>query len=576
MRVARLEIVRFRGFEHLDLVPAGHVAVIGEPRAGRSDLVVALRRVLEPRALRQRPSEWDIFRPRPEPDEATGANGAGTGTSISVSLLELAPEAEQALEDRLELLHPRTGRPAGDQELDDAELGIRLSYRLHHDPDEQQLEHWIEYTKSGARVGRTQREMLRCYVLDREPPLQLRAEGLLRRLASDPDPDALAEALSTFSDEIALATQHLAESEEIQQALDLVARQGAGRLLQLDGDDPATAIGFAAQDGSLAALLRAVQPTLELDEAGPLPLTSHGSTTSAIFAAAEAAAAARAEGAIVLTDDFGDQLDAASAEYMAAGLRRRAGQLWLTTRQPEVQRAFDPSELVRLTRRTGHRVAFQLSPRPNRAERVRRRHLSSLLAPAISARTVVLVEGPHDFETYTALSAHEARRLPPLASFDMRVVPASAYGGEGGKQQLPKLAQLAADLGMAVRVVLDHDVPGSDKALITELEALSEMVVLLPERVAVERALVLGVDPGRLRRLLEDMNAHFQLGLDAAEVGDSDLTDKCVWALKRKGGLHRFFVEGLRREETPPIAGRVMQALRSKPQAASLVEIAGL
>jgi len=56
-----------------------------------------------------------------------------------------------------------------------------------------------------------------------------------------------------------------------------------------------------------------VQPTLDLDAAGTLPLSSHGSTTAAILAAAEAAAAAQGDNAIVLADDFGDQLDAASA-----------------------------------------------------------------------------------------------------------------------------------------------------------------------------------------------------------------------------------------------------------------------
>lgn len=67
MRVARLEITRFRGFESFVLVPDRHAVVVGEPRAGRSDLVAALRRVLEPRSTTFRPSEWDVFRPLPDP-----------------------------------------------------------------------------------------------------------------------------------------------------------------------------------------------------------------------------------------------------------------------------------------------------------------------------------------------------------------------------------------------------------------------------------------------------------------------------------------------------------------------------
>jgi putative ATP-dependent endonuclease of OLD family len=59
MRIARLEITRFKGFESFLLIPRDNVVVVGESRAGRSDLVAALRRVLEPRSIQARPSEWD-------------------------------------------------------------------------------------------------------------------------------------------------------------------------------------------------------------------------------------------------------------------------------------------------------------------------------------------------------------------------------------------------------------------------------------------------------------------------------------------------------------------------------------
>lgn len=52
---------------------------------------------------------------------------------------------------------------------------------------------------------------------------------------------------------------------------------------------------------------------------------------------------------------FWAHLDAASAEYLAARLRRRAGQVWLLTRQPEVPGAFEADELLRLTRSSGRR-----------------------------------------------------------------------------------------------------------------------------------------------------------------------------------------------------------------------------
>jgi len=267
-------------------------------------------------------------------------------TSVEVALMDLSSEIEQDLDERLELLDPETGEVADSEKSDEAELGIRVTYCLRYDQDEQQLEHWLEYPKSGRRVPRIEREALRGFVLERNPPLQLRAEGTLRRLASGPDPNALAQTLETFADGIATATRGLAESDEVRAALQLVVDHGPKRLLELDKDEPTADIGFAAEDGSMAALLRAVQPTLDLDtDAGALPLSSHGSTTSAVLATAEASAAASSDHAIVLADDFGDQLDAAAAEYLAARLRRRGGQLWLTTRRAEVITGFDASDL---------------------------------------------------------------------------------------------------------------------------------------------------------------------------------------------------------------------------------------
>lgn len=525
-----------------------------------------------------RPSEWDVFRPLPEPPPADGDEDDETATSltsIEISLLELSDETEQMLQDRLELLSPATGELADEDDNDGAELGVRLRYCLQYDADEEQLQHWIEYPKSGARVPRSERELLRAFVLDRNQPLQLRAEGALRRLANDPDPDALSGTLQEFAENIAGATQALAESDEVQAALKLVTQHGARRLLELDPSDPTAAIGFTAEDGSLAALLRAVQPTLDLDTAGALPLSAHGSTAAAILAAAEASAAAQADNAIVIADDFGDHLDAASGEYLAARLRRRAGQLWLTTRQPEVPRAFEATELLRLARSTGSRQAFQLSESPNRKERVRRRHLFTLLGPAMSARTVVLLEGPHDMETYTAVSRRQFRdeSKAPLSAFGMRLVPASAGGGEGGKQELPKIAKLAAELGLAVRIVLDHDKPGTDQDLIDELCEIAEMVVRLPERAAVERAIVAGLSSEELREALESINEDHDLKLDVDLIDDSDLAEKCVWALKQKGGVHRPFIDALPTGTTPPLAAAVLKQIKASAPADLLITL---
>ncbi|MDQ3151390.1 MAG: hypothetical protein M3R63_06635 [Actinomycetota bacterium] len=193
----------------------------------------------------------------------------------------------------------------------------------------------------------------------------------------------------------------------------------------------------------------------------------------------------------------------------------------------------------------------------------------------MSARTVVLLDGPHDMETYTAVSwrLFQEQCKTPLSAFGMRLVSASASGREGGKQELPKIAQLAVDLGLAVRVVLDHDKPGTDDQLIEELRSITEVVVRLPERAAVERAIVDGLSPDVLRPVLDILNDDHELSLDVASIEDAKLSERCIWALKQKGGLHRTFVDALPRGVVPPLASEVLKRLKAATPADPLITL---
>jgi len=193
----------------------------------------------------------------------------------------------------------------------------------------------------------------------------------------------------------------------------------------------------------------------------------------------------------------------------------------------------------------------------------------------MSARTVVLLEGPHDMETYTTVSRRRFRdeSEAPLSAFGMRLVPASAGGGEGGKHELPKIAKLAAELGLAVRVVLDHDKPGTDQGLIDELCEIAEMVVRLPECAAVERAIVDGLSSDELRQALESINDDDNLKLHVDSINDSELPEKCVWALKQKGGLHRTFINALPAGMTPPLAAAVLKQLKASAPTDPLITL---
>ena len=178
-------------------------------------------------------------------------------------------------------------------------------------------------------------------------------------------------------------------------------------------------------------------------------------------------------------------------------------------------------------------------------------------------------------ETYTTVSRRQFRdeSKAPLSAFGMRLVPASAAGGEGGKQELPKIAKLAAELGLAVRIVLDHDKPGTDHDLIHELSVIAEMVVRLPERAAVERAIVDGLSPDELREALESINSDHDLKLEVDSIDDSDLPEKCFWALKQKGGLHRPFIDALPVGTTPPLAVMVLKQLKASVPTEPLITL---
>ena len=55
MRVARVRLHLFRGYAEQVISPARHAVVVGEPRAGRSDLIMGLRRALDPRSWSRTP-----------------------------------------------------------------------------------------------------------------------------------------------------------------------------------------------------------------------------------------------------------------------------------------------------------------------------------------------------------------------------------------------------------------------------------------------------------------------------------------------------------------------------------------
>ena len=569
VRVTRLLITCFRGWRTLDLRPESHVLLAGVPRSGRSDIVAALSRVLDPEASRS-PAQTDLWQgplpvptprgtpspgPAVEPGQAasTGVQRADTA-EIEVTLAGLDPDVQQLFDGFLEPM-AADGQAIQDGEADSASpLCVRLTYRLTYDAEADALDNLIYYpTRSNpatgqfARVPAATRRALPVITLSASRPLQLRGGGNLRKLIDEREPEAAALAFETLRKGVDASASALSAHPAISATVEAVLSTG-GTNTRL-GDTPVTSaqVGFHAEDGSLSALLRTVQPSLDLDTAGPLPLISHGSTATAVLSAAEALLLATVPGAVVLADDFGDQLDAAAAEHLAAVLRAGSGQLWLSTRRPEAARAFEPAELVRLVRHGGVRAHHQLPKTVDRKKLPAMRQLHTQLLAALTAPTVAIVEGPHDVTVYSAVDRKAAPARLPLSAAGVRLV-AAGTGEDGGITKIPMIAELARQLGFRVIALIDQDKGGA--AVEAKVQAACDVVIRLPPKHAIERAMLAGIPASKIRAASATL---VEYGIPDPVVGRGDeamLTELCK--VLHKQGLHEQMLSGLDAETGSP------------------------
>lgn len=604
MRVTRVLIEGFRGWGHLDVRPGSHVLVAGVPRAGRTDLITALARVLDPDAGRG-PALSDLHQRPVIPDgddsvsadagatvaegqaqavaEAPAANVVGTddaaekGTSgsngaapqapsavlqrvqaaqIEVTLADFDPDVQQLLDGVLEPLED-SGCASEDPDASaDAPLCARLAYRLSYDEETETLESVVYFPARSnpalgqySRVPATTRRMLPVVTLDAGQPLQLRAGAGLRRILDERDAKAGAAAFDALAQAVTEAVSALSADPAVAEAVNAVlAVGGTGERI---GDTPLTAeqVGFLAEDGSVAALLRTLRAALHLDAGGMLGLGQHGSTVSAVLSMAEAMLLATVPGAVVLADDFGDQLDAPATEHLAALLRARSGQVWLSTRRPEAARAFEPTEVIRLVRHGGVRSHHQLTRIMDRKALVAMRQWHTQLLAALTAPTVAITEGPHDV---AVLSMVDRRRPPsflPLSAHGVRLV-ASGTGGEGGISQIPRVANLARQLGFRVLAVIDRDKDSAQTTdELTKIQAACDAVVRLPPG-AIEQAMTAGLPLQALAAASATLTEYGIPDPMGGQLTEAGVTNLCK--VIHKQGLHEQFLEALYAEPNAP------------------------
>jgi hypothetical protein len=399
-----------------------------------------------------------------------------------------------------------------------------------------------------VRVSAATRRALPVITLNTGVPLQLRAGGNLRRFIDDLDPKAAAAAFETLRDAVADAVSELSASPAITEAVDAVlAVGGTGSRL---GDTEVTArdVGFLAEDGTVAALLRTMRAALRLDASGLLALPNHGSTVTAILSMAEAMLLANVPGAVVLADDFGDHLDAATTEHLASLTRSQSGQAWLSTRRPEVARAFEPGEVVRLVRHGGLRAHHQITKITDRKKLAALRQLHTQLLSALTAPVVAITEGPHDVAVLNMADRRYPPSRLPLSAHGVRLV-AAGTGGDGGIDQIPRVADLARQLGFRVVGVIDRDkdTPQSAQQL-AKIEASCDVVVRLPPG-AIEQALLAGIDLATIAAASAILSEYGIPDPMADSASEATVIKLCK-AVHRQG-LHEPLLEALYSELQP-------------------------
>lgn len=140
MRILRCTVDHFRGFDTIDVVPRGHVLLVGEPRSGRSDLLAALGKVLDPDLSRL--DELDFHRA-----------DLSRYVSIEITLGDLDHELRQRFLDQIEFWDT-TASALVDEVDDPSALGanvmptLRLAYRGRWDDVEERGEQTIYWAKT--------------------------------------------------------------------------------------------------------------------------------------------------------------------------------------------------------------------------------------------------------------------------------------------------------------------------------------------------------------------------------------------------------------------------------------------
>jgi len=504
--VRQISYRHFRGFDDFTTKLPANAVLVGEPGAGRSDLIEGLIRVLDGDYWRSRRGDeldfHDLDHSKPaEVELVIGALNEPAQEALAYQL-ELWDSDEEVFVGQLadpSLIDPKRHEPV-----------VRLSYRLSLGEDGR-LDEMVFWTKFGVddpKPIRTSERQFLPFLWQRgwsSRPLDLAGRGDLRELIDVQDGPPFEEAVTEFLAAVGEAAKVFSEHERVGNALDELLG-GLRQVRRFDPEAPASEIlRFLPDGGANSGLLKSLAAAITLRQ-GPtlMPVARHGSSVgAALRGGLLLAGAKRAPGAIVAIDELSSDLDPALAGYMARQLRNCAGQLVMSSHSSAVAQAFEVEEIVRLYWQGAHRTAC-IGRRPtSKEDRIAQRYFAWQILPALSASAIVVTEGLGDRLSIDALVQKTTGRedVPSLDAAAIEVIEATGQGDSA------KIAEQAKALGIYTIVLFDNDGAAEDplpEAVEAALDK-ADVVLRLPPRTAIERVLINGVPDAELIRVISKL-----------------------------------------------------------------------
>lgn len=571
-QIRHISIKHFRGFDELSIPVSPRLLLVGEPGAGRSDLIEALVRVLDPDYRRSRRSdEFDFHNLETSvPVEVVLAIGGLGDTSAS----PLLPRVEFWDADDQSVVH-QTGDPAATMGLEEiVRIGYWLAARADGSLDERVF--WAKAWTSGEEptqwVSQAEQRLFG-FLWQRgieSRPLDLGQRGDLRRLIEQQPGEDFEEAVERFLQEVEDAAESFSGQERVAAALEEVYRPLRGVRRFRDGGPAADLIRFLPDGGAKSGLLRSLVAAITLEQ-GPehLPAFRHGTTALTALRAGLLIYGARSQaGTIVALDEIGADVDPFLGRHIVDALRNTEAQIVVASRAPQIVDAFAPEEITRLYWSGGERRAARGRDLSTRTDRIALRFRASQLAPAMSARAVVVVDGYHDRLALQALATRSGAlgQLPSYAAAGIAFTDADGTGG------LRDLAGSARSLGIYTVVVADNDSAAGapDPPELAGIASSSDIVIRLPARTALELLLISDVPDDELRRVVALLAGQFpsiRTPVDVGSATERELRDGVVAMLKQPGPLHVSLVNSLDERWLCPAAVRVLGEIHRLVQA---------